>query len=64
MLKINFENQMLAVFFDSYLWPFNKSHEKVNALFVISAIMALILFFFIKLRLHDQKLTLGHTLPV
>jgi hypothetical protein len=27
-------------FFDSYFWPFNKSHEKTNAIFVISAIMA------------------------
>ena len=28
-MKIDFENQILA-FFDSYFWPFNKSHEKTN----------------------------------
>ena len=28
------------VFFDSYFWPFNKTHEKIIAIFVISAIMA------------------------
>ena len=39
MLKINFENQILALF-DVYFWPFNKSHEKINAIFVISAIIA------------------------
>ena len=27
-LKIDFENQILALF-DSYFWPFNKSHEKI-----------------------------------
>ena len=27
-------------FFDSYFWPFNKTHEKIIAIFVISAIMA------------------------
>ena len=26
-------------FFDSYLWPFNKSEEKIKAIFVISAII-------------------------
>ena len=39
MLKIDFENQILALF-DVYFWPFNKSHEKINAIFVISATMA------------------------
>ena len=39
MLKIDFENQILALF-DVYFWPFKKSHEKVNAIFVISATMA------------------------
>ena len=39
MLKINFENQILALF-DGYFWPFNKSHENINANFVISANMA------------------------
>ena len=38
-LKIDFENQILA-FFDVYFWPFNKSHKKINAIFVISATMA------------------------
>ena len=37
-LKIDFEKQNLA-FFDVYFWPFNKSHEKINAIFVISATM-------------------------
>ena len=27
-------------FFDSYFWQFNKTHEKIIAIFVISAIMA------------------------
>ena len=39
MLKIDFENLILALF-DSSFWPFNKSHEKINAIYVISAIMA------------------------
>ena len=38
-LKIDFENQILALF-DSYFWPFNKTDEKIIAIFVISAIMA------------------------
>ena len=33
------ENQMFA-FFDVDFWPFNKSHEKINTIFVISAIIA------------------------
>ena len=28
-LKIDFENQILALF-DVYFWPFNKSCEKIN----------------------------------
>ena len=36
-LKIDFENQILA-FFDGYFWPFNKSHEKIKSIFVISAL--------------------------
>ena len=32
--KINFENQIL-VLFDVYLWPFNKSHEKINTIFQV-----------------------------
>jgi hypothetical protein len=39
MLKIDFENQILVIF-DGYFWPFNKSHEKINAIFVISANIA------------------------
>jgi hypothetical protein len=38
-LKIDFQNQILALF-DVYFWPFNKSHEKINTIFVISAIIA------------------------
>jgi hypothetical protein len=38
-LETDFENHILALF-DGYFWPFNKSHEKINAIFVISAIMA------------------------
>ncbi len=45
-------------FFESYFWPFNKSHEKSNAIFVISTIMASIWNVFIKFRWHDEKLTL------
>ena len=44
-------------FFDSYFWPFNKSHEKTNAIFVISAVMASIWNVFIKFRWHDEKFT-------
>ena len=38
MLKIDFENQILALF-DVYFWPFNKFHEKIKCIFVISAII-------------------------
>ena len=38
-LKIDFENQILALF-DVYFWPPNKSHEGNNTNFVISAIIA------------------------
>ena len=31
-LKIDFENQILALF-DGYFWPFNKSHEKTKSIF-------------------------------
>ena len=34
MLKIDFENQILALF-DDYFWPFNKSHKKIKSIFVI-----------------------------
>jgi hypothetical protein len=37
-MKIDFENQILALF-DGYFWPFNKSHEKIKSIFVISAII-------------------------
>ena len=57
MLKIDFENQILALF-DVYFWPFNKSHEKINIIFVISAIIASIWNVFIKFRWQDEKLTL------
>ena len=33
ILKIDFENQILA-HFDVYFWPFNKSHEKINIIFL------------------------------
>ena len=45
------ENQILA-FFDVYFWPFNKSHEKINAIFVAS-----IWNVFIKFHWHDEKFT-------
>ena len=35
-LKIDNENQILALF-DVYFWPFSKSHEKINTIFVIIA---------------------------
>ena len=44
-------------FFDSYFWPFKKSHEKTNAIFVISAVMASIWNVIIKFRWHDEKFT-------
>ena len=28
----------ILAFFDGYFWPFNKSHEKIKSIFVISAI--------------------------
>ena len=58
MLKIDLENQILALF-DSYFWPFNKSHEKIKSIFVISAIIPSIWNVFIKFRWHDEKLTDG-----
>ena len=57
-LKIDFENQILALF-DSYFWPFNKSHEKIKPIFVISQIIPSIWNVFIKFRWHDEKLTWG-----
>ena len=39
MLKIDFENQILALF-DNYFWPFNKCHEKIDAIFVNNVTMA------------------------
>ena len=47
----------ILAFFDSYFWPFNKTHEKIIAIFVISAIMASIWNVFIKFHWHDEKLT-------
>ena len=38
----------ILALFDSYFWPFNKSHEKIIAIFVISAIIASIWNVFIK----------------
>ena len=55
-LKIDFENQILALF-DGYFWPFNKSHEKIKSIFVISAIIPSIWNVFIIFHLHDEKLT-------
>ena len=36
------ENWLWKSDFGSYFWPFNKSHERINAIFVIHTIMALI----------------------
>ena len=47
----------ILAFFDSYFWPFNKTHEKIIAIFVISAIMVLICNVFIKFCWHDEKFT-------
>ena len=56
-LKIDFENQILALF-DLYFWSFNKSQEKkIYTVFVISAIMASIWNVFIKFPWYDEKLT-------
>ena len=60
MLKINFENQILALF-DVYFWPFNKSHEKINIIFVIRAIIASTWNVFIEFRWHDEKLIAVHS---
>ena len=60
-LKIDFENQILALF-DSYFWPFNKSHEKIKFIFVISAIIPSIWNVFIKFCWHDEKFTIVGTL--
>ena len=49
----------LLAFFDSYFWPFNKSHEKINAIFVISVVMASIWNVFIKFCWHDEKIRAG-----
>ena len=59
-LKIDFENQILALF-DVYSWPFNKSHEKINTIFVISAIIASIWNVLINFHWHDEKLTCEQT---
>ena len=56
--KIDFENQIFA-FFDGYFWPFNKSHEKIKCIFVISAIIPSIWNVFIKFHWHDEKLTVN-----
>ena len=56
MLKIDFENQILALF-DGYFWPFNNSQEKIKSIFAISAIIPSIWNVFIKFRWHDEKLT-------
>ena len=45
--------------FDVYFWPFNKPHEKINTIFVISAII--IWNVFIKFCWHNEKLTQGDT---
>ena len=55
---IDFENQILALF-DGYFWPFNKSHEKIKSIFVISAIIPSIWNVFIKFRWRDEILTRG-----
>ena len=59
---MDFENQIFA-FFEVYFWPFGKSHEKINTIFVISAIMASIWNVIIKLLWHDEKLTKAEDTP-
>ena len=54
----------ILAFFDSYFWPFNKTHEKIIVIFVISAIMASIWNVFIKFHWHDEKLTFCITLKI
>ena len=51
-VEIDFENQILALF---DFWPFNKSHEKINIIFVISAIIASIWNFFYQIQLTWWK---------
>ena len=57
LLFLKFKKKL--AFFDSYFWLFTKSHEKINTIFVISAIMASIWNVFIKFFWHDEKLTLA-----
>ena len=57
LLFLKFLNNL--AFFDSYFWPFNKTHEKIIAICVISAVMASIWNIFIKFCWHDEKLTFG-----
>ena len=57
-LKIDFENQILALV-DGYFWPFNKAHEKIKSIFVISAIIPSIWNVFIKFRWRDEILKWG-----
>ena len=54
LLFLNFLKNL--AFFDSYFWPFNKSQEKIDSIFVISAIIASIWNVSIKFRWHDEKL--------
>ena len=51
------ENQ-ISTLFDVYFWPLKRSHEKINTVFVISAIIASVWNVFIKFRWHDEKITL------
>jgi len=60
-LKIDFENQILALF-DGYFWPFNKSHEKIKSIFVISAIIPSIWNVFIELHRHGMTIVLCYVL--
>ena len=59
LLFLKFLNNLAL--FDSYFWPFNKSQEKTNVIFAISAIMPSIWNVFIKFRWHDEKLTTAIT---
>ena len=54
----------ILAFFESYFCPFNKTHEKIIAIFFISAIMASIWNVFIKFHWDDEKLITEHSITV
>ena len=54
----------ILAFFDSYFWPFSKFEEKIKVIFVIRTILSSIWNVSIKLRWHDEKLTIMHNVAL